>query len=236
MKESRDNQTSSDNVASTCERVEDRIHELMDVRQALLSEEMVREHISQCDQCAQLVVDLGALNDSVSQIPLATLHRLSGIQEAELVEEYEASRPAHPVLFVASIACLLLVVLTSGIWFSGNSNQVAVVDRLSQNEAVNIASVESNPVESRSDEQAVSVPETMQQLGLVTVHKTSSPTEFIGAVNFEELSGNVEPFQEYIVMTADLPGMRPVSNSVNATIQFIKTFSKQRQRDRYSAL
>jgi len=112
VKESQENQTSSGNSASTCEYVEDRVHELMDLRQALLSDEMVRDHISQCDQCAQLIVDLGALNDSVSQIPLATLHRLSGIQEAEVAKAQSpsrASQAAHPVLFIASIACALLV-------------------------------------------------------------------------------------------------------------------------------
>lgn len=233
MKDPRDNQTN-------CERVENRVHELLDLRQALLSDEMVRDHISQCDHCAQLVVDLGALNDSVSQIPLATLHRLSGIYEAELVDEYQPSKPPHPMLFVASIACLLLVFLTSGIWFSGSGNagQVAVVDSLKQDEVVNVANVEGSPLEgelvasSFEDQQAAFVPVAMQQLGLVNTHKMSPPSEFIGAVNFEELSGTVEPYQEYIGMTADLPGIRPVST----TIQFIKTISNHRQRSGYSAL
>jgi len=246
VKDPRDNQISSGDSASTCEAVEDRVHELLDRRQPLLSDEVVRDHTSQCDQCAQLIVDLGALNDSVSQIPLAMLHRLSGIHEAELVEEFQQpSKPAHPVLFVASIACLLFVALTSGVWFSGNSDNVAVVDRLAQEEAVSIAIVESGSVEngvessefeSQPEMAEVLIPSTMQHFGLVTTHKMSSPTEVIGAVNFEDFSGNVEPYQEYIGMTADLPGMRPVSNSVTATIQFIKTFSSQQQRNRYSAL
>jgi len=213
----------------------------MDLRQALLADEMVRGHISQCDQCAQLIVDLGALNESVSQIPLVTLHRLSGIYEAELVEEYRASRFAHPVTFVAAIACLLLVSLTSGIWFSGSggADQVAVVDSLTQNEAVSVANVvERGPVESELvassfvDQPEAFVPAAMQQLGLVTVHKTSPPSELIGAVKFQEISGTVEPYQEYIGLTTELPGMRPV----NATIQVIKTISNQRRRSGYLAL
>lgn len=235
MKEPRDN-------LNNCERVENRVHELMDLRQALLSDDLVRDHISQCGQCAQLVVDLGTLNDSVSQIPLATLHRLSGIYEAELVDEYQPSKPTHPVLFVASVACLLLVALTSGIWFagSGNADQVAVVDTLTQEVAVSVAKVESKPVEnelvSNFENQQDFVPVAMQQLGLVRVHKMSPPSEMIGAVKFEELSGTVEPYQEYIGMTGDLPGMQPVSSSVSATIQLIKTLSNQRRRSAYSAL
>lgn len=248
MKESQENLTNPGNSASTCEgaceSVEHRVHELMDLRQALLSDTMVRDHISQCDQCAQLIVDLGALNDSVSQIPLATLHRLSGIQDAEVAKHQApsqaTSRAAHPVLFIASIACALLVMLTSGIWFSGQPQpQVAAVEvevaesspaeNLPQVDSIESGSVEVSAVatvESAPRVPDVSVPEAMQQFGLLT-HKTSSPTDVMGAVSFQDLSGNVEPYQEYIGMTAELPGIQPVSKSVNATFHLIKTYSKQ---------
>ena len=214
----------------------------MDLRQSLLSDTMVRDHISHCDPCAELVVDFGALNDSVSQIPAFTLQRLSDLQESGIAIPARPSRPRHPVLFVASVACLLLVALTSGIWFagSGNADQVAVVDTLTQEVAVSVAKVESKPVEnelvSNFENQQDFVPVAMQQLGLVRVHKMSPPSEMIGAVKFEELSGTVEPYQEYIGMTGDLPGMQPVSSSVSATIQLIKTLSNQRRRSAYSAL
>jgi len=68
----------------------------------------------------------------------------------------------------------------------------------------------------------------MQQFGLLT-HKTSSPTDVMSAVSFKGISGNVEPYQEYIGMTAELPGIQPVSKSFNATIHLIKTYSKQLQ-------
>lgn len=222
MKEPQENQSSSGDNASTCECVEIRIHELMDLRQALLSDTMVRDHISECDRCAELVVDFGALNESVSQIPLATFQRLAGMQESGSAISARPSRPKHPVLFVASIASLMLVVLTSGIWVSNQQQQMA--KNLPQAEPVQVAKVEAT-----IETQHVSIPVPMQQFSFVTAPKASSPTEFISAVSFEEISDNVEPYQEYIGMTAGLPGIRPVSKSVNATLHLIKTFSGQPQ-------
>ena len=222
MKEPQENQLSSDAKASTCECVEIRIHELMDLRQSLLSDTMVRDHISHCDPCAELVVDFGALNDSVSQIPAFTLQRLSDLQESGIATPARPSRPRHPVLFVASISCLMLVVLTSGIWVSNQQQKVA--QNSPQAEPVEVAKVEATV-----ETQPVSIPAPMQQFSFVTSHKASSPADFISAVNFEEISDNVEPYQDYIGMTAGLPGIRPVSKSVNATLHLIKTFSGQPQ-------
>ena len=60
----------------------------------------------------------------------------------------------------------------------------------------------------------------------VQIANENSPTEFINAVSFEQISGGVEPFQGYIDMTADLPGIHPVSTSVNATYQLIRFISE----------
>lgn len=222
MKDPRNKKNNSDGIGSSCDCVEERIHELMDLRRPLLSDEMVRQHISKCDQCAELIIDFGALNESLSQIPLETIHRLSGLRLGE-VEDKSDSRQLHPVSFVASIACLLLVLLTSGIWFSGQSGQSDVV-------TVSMRDVESSyvSVETPDSIQQVEEPSlAMQQLVFVpTVHKTSSPSEFLHAVSFEQLSGGVEPFHEYIGMTADLPGIRSVSKSVNATFHLIKCVSE----------
>lgn len=225
MKDPLDNKNNSgDSASSSCECVEDRIHELMDQRRPLLSDVMVRKHIAECDECAELIIDFGALNESLSQIPLETLHRLSGLQLGDEVEDEvrSGSRQLHPVSFVASIACLLLVMLTSGIWFSGQPDNVVTVNQRDVEDR-NYVSVEAQAPVEHVKEPALG----MQQLVFVpTVHKTSSPSEFIHAVSFEQLSGGVEPFHEYIEMTADLPGIRPVSNSVNATFQLIKCMSE----------
>jgi len=224
VKDPLDNKNSSGDSASNCECVEDRIHELMDQRRPLLSDEMVRQHISECDECAELVIDFGALNESLSQIPLETLHRLSGLQFGEAEDEVRPRR-LHPVSFIASIACLLLVLLTSGIWFSGQPDNVVTVSQRDVEDR-NYVSVE---VQSPVEHVRESSPGMQQLVFVPTVHKTSSPSEFIHAVSFEQLSGGVEPFQDYIDMTADLPGIRPVSNSVNATFQLIKCMSEQPQ-------
>ena len=232
MKEPQQNRFSSGNIASTCECIESRIHESMDLRQALLSVRIVRDHVSQCDRCAELVVDLGALNDSLSQIPLATLHRLSGLQESEIAKlSKRRSKLTHPVLFVATVACLTLVMLTSGMWFSNFSIQPQVAELSLQTEPVHVARVEK--VESTLELQHVLLPAARhsvlatQQFGLATAHQTASPTRLLSAVNFQDISGNVEPYQEYIGMTADLPGIRPVSKSVNATYHLIKSLASQ---------
>ena len=220
MKESQDEKKPASFGAKvpTCEQVEDRIHELMDLRRPLLSDELVRQHVSECDSCAELVVDFGALNDSLSQIPLATLHRLSGLQVTDEPETRISGR-VHPVSFVVCIACMLLVMLTSGVWFSPDRGRMEVATVTSA--AAELASVDETP------HQYVSTG-PVQDLGIVGVaHKTSPPSEFINAVSLEQLSGGVEPFQGYLGMTADLPGLQSVSKSVNATYHLIRFISEK---------
>ncbi len=221
MKESQDDKKQLGRNASlpACERVEDRIHELMDLRQPLLSDELVRQHVCECDACAELIVDFGALNDSLSQIPIATLHRLSSLQHAE--SEPKNSMRLHPISFVASIACLLLVMLTAGTWFSPAKQ--ATIETPVEAAPSDLAVVEEVP----TLREYVSTGFSDQSLMfLATAHKTSNPTELINAVSFEQLSGGVESFQDVIDMTADLPGIRPVTKSVNATLHLIRVISE----------
>ena len=217
----KDPQNENLDIASSCELAENRIHELLDLRQPLLSDEAIRNHIAKCDQCAELVVDLGALNESLSQIPVETLHRLSGLQlEPGNNDGFGRQRQLHPVSFIASIACLLLVLLTSGIWFSPSSeDSVALVNIVNTETATydSIPAIETSPSE-------VFLP---GQFTFVTMGHQSSPSELLNAVSFEQISGGVGPFREYFEMTADLPGIRPVSHSVNATYHLIRSMSQK---------
>ncbi|WP_075084672.1 hypothetical protein [Mariniblastus fucicola] len=203
----------------------------MDLRQPLLSDELVRNHISGCDRCAELVIDFGALNDSLSQIPLSTLQRLSGLQESEF-ETVEPRSRMHPFSFIGSIACVLLVMLTSGIWFSGQAEQSAHESPVAQNVELaseQIASEESLGAESfhSGDDREPYASQVLHQLAFVSNHSAPSPAEFINTASLEQISGRVEPFQGYLGMTADLPGIGPVSNSFNATLQLFKSISEK---------
>ncbi len=217
MKESKDEnkQSETDVSSATCERVEDRIHELMDLRQPLLSDETVRQHVSECDACAELVVDFGALDDSLSQIPVATLQRLSGLQLADA--EPAAPTQMHPVFFVASIACLLLVMLTSSIWFSPRGSADSLADR-----AV-VADMSSGD----DSQQYVSTGPIQALESIPSFGNSPNSAEFINAVSLDQFSGGVEPYQDYLGITADLPGIEPVYNSVNATFQLIRFISER---------
>ena len=198
-----------------CEQVESRIHELLDLRQPLLSDVIIREHVSQCDACAELVIDFGALNDSLSQVPLATLNRLSGLQSVET--QTGIGRP-HPLSFIASIACLMLVLLTSGVWFSTNQTpdirSVAVSDTESP---IVTEYVSTGPLQL-----ATAAPAETN-----AIPHMSAPSDFLNAVSFEKLSGGVEPLQDYIDITAELPGIRPVSQSFHATFHLLRFFAEQ---------
>jgi len=194
---------------SSCEFTENRIHDLMDLRRPLLSDELVREHIANCDQCAELVIDFGALNESLTQIPIETLHRLSGLK----VVPEERKRNLHPISFVASVACLLLVCLTSGIWFAPSSADPAP-------SRIELVSTPLPPVSIDPEVDA------LQQLAIASpFHMTTPSTEFINAVSFEQISGRVQPFQNYLDMSADLPGIQPLSKSVNATLFLIRSMA-----------
>lgn len=212
-------ETSSSNNASSCECVEERIHDLMDLRQPLLSDEIVREHIASCDECVELVVDLGALNESLTQIPLETLNRLTGLAAGPLPEEVATRSHLHPLSFITSVACLLLVMLTSGVWFSNGSDDSGPHRiKVRNHEVVSVPYVKESSSEPVVPRQLVFLP---------TAHKTTPPSEFLNAVSFEQISGGVEPFQNYLNLTCDLPGIRPITNSVNATFHLIKSIAAE---------
>jgi hypothetical protein len=184
----------------------------MDLRLPLLSDKLVREHITDCDQCAELVVDFGALDDSLSQIPIATLQRLSGLQP----EENPADAPTHlhPFSFIVSIASILLVVLTSGIWFSNEGDESTFP------EIAQIESTDLQPEGPSNDSAYVSIVSPTDLQFVHPGHKTAEPADFIDAVRVVDWQREVGP---YLQMTADLPGVRPVARTVNATFLFFST-------------
>lgn len=206
--------------ASTCELIEERIHELMDVRQPLLSDELIRNHIRNCDQCAELIVDFGALNESLSQIPLETIHRLADLAAPKQPRRYQL----HPISFVASVACLLLVCLTSGIWFGPSSNQ-PIPTRIE---------MVSTPLPLKVLDEAEETLEpgiAPQELLLASAfHNAASPADFINTVGLE-ISDGVEPFQDYFHMTTDLPGIEPIKKSVNATLHIYRSIAEEPSSD-----
>lgn len=197
-----------------CHQVELRIHELLDKRQPLLSDVVVRSHVVDCDECAQLVIDFGALEDSLSQIPLATLYRLSGMIDADGPPHGSSRNHAfgiHPVAFVATIASLMLVMLTSSLWRSSDPDS---------GQSVAIA-VSSDPQTRDSDSLDLSF-RTEQDL---------LARQFISAQALDRLAAQVEPLndptvQNCLLLTADLPGIRQVKNSVNATLNLIRGSSR----------
>lgn len=197
-------QNGSRSDAMSCEQVEARIHDLMDQRLPLLSDRLVRDHISDCDQCAELVVDFGALDESLSQIPLATLKRLSDLG-AEEVSQAGTRRPLHPFSFIVSVASVLLVMLTSGSWFADSSQSIP------SNREVARAS-DPAPADVRPGFGA------SNPLPFNLGHKTTVPTEFISAVDFSDIRREVEPIWQ---ITAELPGISPMTGPVNATLWFL---------------
>lgn len=220
MKQVRDDKNQADfaDQESRCQQVEIRINDLLDARHSLLSDAVVRSHIADCDQCAQLVVDFGALEDSLSQIPLSTIRRLSGIKDGGGAVKAGIQNPdrnrshsLHPIAFIASVASLVLVMLTSSLWRSADSvpddSFAAVVTQESQ-------SLDPGQFEFMFD--------TDQDL---------LAAQFISTETLGHLAAQVEPFsdptvQNCLLLTTDLPGIRQVKHSVNATLNLIRGSSR----------
>lgn len=181
------------------------MHDLMDTRQPLLGDSQIQQHVSSCDQCAELVVDFGALEESLSRVPLATLHRLSGLGQTEPARKrwWTLDQKHQPVAFFVSVASLLLVMLTASAWTRpGTPTEFA---RLSSPTAP-VAPV---VVEPSMDPNAA---------------PTMNPGFFGGRtlVGFDEIATQIEPLNDYLNLTGDLPGIRPVRQSVHATYQLIR--------------
>jgi len=214
VKSLHDKKNSSNNA--TCECVEERIQHLLDLRQPLMDDVLIRDHVAQCDDCDQLVADFGELDASLSQFSTELFSpSVEGIGVVD--REVSISSPSHPLAFVMSVTCVLLLMLTSGSWFSTTQQPIAHQVSLSQEVFVAALLPEPQPQDNET---------FFQSQWSSIASNTPSPNELLlNAVNFEKINDGVEPIQGYLDMTADLPGMKPVSNSVNLALHLLKHMS-----------
>ncbi len=189
-----------------CNAIELRIQDLMDSRQPLLDDAEIQNHISTCDQCAELVVDYGAIEDSLSQVPVTTVHRLSqlGARHELAANRWWTVAPKHqPIAFFVSVASLLLVLLTASAW----TGPGVPVDFAATPVANTATDSPAKPVAAIAHSAVLKNPGIFDQRTLVSL---------------DRIVTQIEPLNGYLNLTGDLPGIRPVRQSVHATYQLIR--------------
>ena len=195
----------------SCDAIEGRMHDLMDSRQPLLGDHDIQQHISSCDNCAELVVDFGALEDSLSRVPAATLHRLCELGQTEPAQHrrrwWTLDQKHQPVAFFISVASLLLVMLTaSASWTRPGTPNEFVISPAPEMASTDVAE------------------DAMGELDSPDPAQTTSSGIFDGRtlVSLDQIAHQIEPLNGYLNLTGDLPGIRPVRQSVHATYQLIR--------------
>lgn len=202
--------------ALTCKCVEERIQDLLDLRQPLMEDALVKAHVAKCDDCEQLVADFGKLDASLSLFSMEIFDSVENAGAVCLNREDSIFSRSTPLAFVASVACLLLVMLTSGVWFSGDGDGL-VSHQVNVSQEVFVTAPLAPP----------QLDETFFQTQWSSIaDSTPSPNELLlSAVNFEKINSGVEPLHGYLDLTADLPGMKPVSDSVNMALHLLMSIS-----------
>lgn len=201
-----------------CQQIEERIHGLLDQRRSPLEDPVVKEHSAHCRQCGDLIADFAALGDSLLGLPVSTLQRGS---------------PFNPWVLVASIAALLLVMLTSNVWLSDfdvseGAFEVAAIavvtpPALDMSEPARPFSL----FEITEIAEIVEIKEIAEIVEVVALADSAISSEgLLNPVRFERFGNQVESCHEYLGVAAELPGIEPIRNSVNLALQFISTISR----------
>ena len=201
-----------------CQQIEERIHDLLDQRRSPLEDPVVKEHSDHCCQCGDLIADFDAIGDSLLSLSVDVRQRDSNFS---------------PWVLVASISALLLVMLTSNAWLpsDGPEDGIEVASGGLVTPAVSVSepSGQSFILFGLAND-AISPEQLLTTVGFEQIGMQVEPYhEYIG-VTAERVTNSthslVEPYHEYLGVTAELPGIEPITDSVNLAIQFLSTISR----------
>ena len=124
----------------TCVNFEDHLHTLLDERAPILNDKLLQQHANQCPPCASILADYEALDDSVSNINIAALSKLAGVDLT--AEPVPIKRPANNELrraigMTAAVAAILMITIGLGVSgaFSDSSDSPSPHVALSANVA-----------------------------------------------------------------------------------------------------
>ena len=194
-----------------CDAIEQRIHQLLDSRQSLLADPQISAHIARCECCAETVSDYETLEDSFFHVPL---NHSGPALEPDCCHGFKEKY--QPIAFVVSVACVLLVMLGS---IRISSQQPSVADSNPPMAGASLVAMEPSSDASST----VSFPEINQPERL-----SLDPSILIQpSLNLDQLASSIQPLQQSYLgsclqLSADLPGIRPVSHSVHATYQLLR--------------
>jgi len=212
-----------------CTSFEDRIHRILDDRLTLTGDELLIRHASECASCAQVLNDYDSIDDSVKLLPDEIDKILNDAKEFDVTNGMGSFASRHFGL-IASLAAL--VVIGIGLFNIMNSDQTEFTPRVASNPSSTYGSTRMLPIVKNSitktsrktpDSSPFSrnfkLPNTIPSINLPTVP------------NWDEVYQTLDPLEPVLTYSPELPGIRPMQCSLNATLQLLKqSFSKSEQK------
>jgi hypothetical protein len=209
-----------------CASFEDRIHRILDDRLTLTGDELLMDHAAKCESCAQVLADYDSVDDSIKLLPDEIDRILREAKEFDVTLGLGSFATRHLGL-IATLAAM--VVIGIGIFNLLNTDQPAKMSGIANRPVPSIPS---------------SIPNSLAiaKIGPKSTRKTPDSSPFSPnfsvasslqimnippAPKWDEFSKRLDSLEPVITYSTELPAIRPVQCSLDATLRLLKkSFSK----------
>ena len=210
-----------------CASFEDRIHRILDDRLTLTGDELLMDHAAKCESCAQVLADYDCVDDSIKLLPDEIDRILGEAKEFDVTLGLGSFATRHLGL-IATLAAMVVI-------------GIGIFNLLKTDPPVNMPGIANHPVPSIPS----SIPNSLAFAKIGPTKMTrktpdSSPfsPNFSVASSFQimnippapkwdEFSKRFDSLEPVITYSTELPAIRPVQCSLDATLRLLKkSFSK----------
>lgn len=209
-----------------CALFEERIHRILDDRLTVTGDDLLMAHASECEPCARLLNDYESVEDSVKFLPGEIDKILGAQQEFSVTRGLGFVTSSRHFSLIASLAALIVICV--GVINSFDTRHQSRSSRLADS-TVNGSSPEFSPrpVDVVPAKTRRKTPDTSPFSQNFSVANSITLISLPEVPSWDDVSRKLDPLEPVITYSAEIPGVRPMQCSLNATLELLKrSFSK----------
>lgn len=205
-----------------CNLFEDRIHQLLDDRQDLAKDALLGIHASKCPPCEELLKTYTSVGDSV-KILGDEIAQILEAQDFDVTHGWGAMISRHASK-LAALAAMLVIALAFFNAFDTHSHS----PELAMNGGTpEFDQPELDPPLAASPEPRRKTPDTSPFSRNFSVANSITLISLPTVPSWDDVTSRLDPIEPMITYSAEIPGVRPMQGSFNATLEILrKSFSK----------
>jgi hypothetical protein len=191
----------------------------------LSGDQLLTAHAAKCANCARLLSEYESVEDSVKLLPDEIEKILSEAREFDVTNGLSSLVSRHFAL-IASLAALLVIgfgffdMLDSGPAEIARQEASSVSPMILNTQPIPFVKSEVNKPPHKTLDTSPFSPNFSMANSITLISLPSVPS-------WDDVSKKLDPLEPVIIYSAEIPGIRPMQCSLNATLQLLKkSFSK----------